>query len=305
MTTVDTAPQTDIHLDTTRKHDFAFLFDVRDGNPNGDPDAGGMPRVDPETMQGLVTDVAIKRKIRNMVALLGEGKPGYDIYVEAGVALNAQHRRAYTELGLREADDSKKYKPPAADQQKAQEWMCRTFFDVRMFGAVMSTGKALCGRVQGPVQITFSRTVDPVLSQEHGLTRVTQTTEEDITKGQTTEMGNKHAIPYGLYLGHGHFSAPLASRTGVSPTDLETLWQAFTLMLEHDRAAGRGEMSMRGLYIFSHANAFGSAPAQALFDRIKIPPIADRKPPRSFADYQVDINTDNLPPGVKLTKLIG
>ena len=198
-----------MHLDPARKHDFVFLFDVRDGNPNGDPDAGGMPRTDPETQQGLVTDVAIKRKIRNMVALLGEGKPGYDIYVEAGVALNAQHKRAYAALGLKAGDG--KNKPAPADQAAAQRWMCETFYDVRMFGAVMSTGNAPCGRVQGPLQISFSRSVGPVLSQEHGLTRVTQTREEDIAKGETTEMGAKHAIPYGLYVGYGHFSAPLAA----------------------------------------------------------------------------------------------
>ena len=304
MTTTEPTTQLGVHLDPARKHDFAFLFDVRDGNPNGDPDAGGMPRIDPETMQGLVTDVAIKRKIRNMVALLGEGKPGYDIYVEAGVALNAQHQRAYLAHGLKEAD-GKKYKPPAADQQKAQQWMCQTFFDVRMFGAMMATGKALCGRVQGPVQVTFSRSIDPVLSQEHGLTRITQTTQEDIDKGETTEMGNKHTIPYGLYLGYGHFSAPLATRTGVSADDLQMLWQAFTLMLEHDRAAGRGEMTMRGLYVFSHADRFGSAPAQALFGRIKITHVADGKPLRSFDDYHIEIDTDVLPPGVTLTKVIG
>ena len=194
-----------------------------------------MPRIDPETMQGLVTDVAIKRKIRNMVALLGEGKPGYDIYVEAGVALNAQHERAYAALGL-QAERSAK----SADQDQARQWMCQTFYDVRMFGAVMTTGKALCGRVQGPVQISFSRSVGPVLAQEHGLTRVTQTRQEDIDKGESTEMGSKHAIPYGLYLGYGHFSAPLARRTGVSAADLEMLWRAFTLMFEHDRAARPG-----------------------------------------------------------------
>ena len=225
MTTTSTETQTQLaaHLDPARKHDFAFLFDVRDGNPNGDPDAGGMPRLDPETMQGLVTDVAVKRKIRNMVALLGEGEPGYDIYVEAGVALNAQHERAYTALGLKPGPVK------AADQEQARQWMCQTFFDVRMFGAVMTTGKALCGRVQGPVQITFSRSIDPVLPQEHGLTRVTQTRQDDIDKGESTEMGNKHAIPYGLYCGYGHFSAPLAKRTGVTTADLEMLWRAFMI----------------------------------------------------------------------------
>ena len=295
-TSTDNATQLTAHLDPARKHDFVFLFDVRDGNPNGDPDAGGMPRLDPETMQGLVTDVAIKRKIRNMVTLLGEDKPGYDIYVEAGVALNAQHERAYTALSLKPGTVK------AADQEQARQWMCQTFFDVRMFGAVMTTGKALCGRVQGPVQVTFSRSIDPVLAQEHGLTRVTQTRQADIDKGESTEMGNKYAIPYGLYLGYGHFSAPLAKRTGVTTTDLEMLWRAFTLMFEHDHAAGRGEVTLRGLYIFTHADAFGSAPAHELFDRITITRASDG-PPRSFADYQVQIVDENLPTGITLTRL--
>lgn len=306
MTTTSTATQTQVHFDPARKHDFVFVFDVRDGNPNGDPDAGGMPRLDPETMQGLVTDVAIKRKLRNMVDLLGEGQPGYDIYVEAGVALNAQHKRAYTALGLRESDGKPKgYRPPPPDQAKAQQWMCQTFFDVRMFGAVMSTGTALCGRVQGPLQITFSRSVDRVLSQEHGLTRITQTTEEDINKGETTEMGNKHAIPYGLYVGHGHFSAPLARRTGVTLADLEMLWRAFTLMFEHDRAAGRGEITLRGLYVFSHTDAFGSAPAQTLFDLVKVTRVRDDQPPRAFSDYHVVVDDSNMPAGVTLTRVVG
>lgn len=303
MTTTEPQAGLAAHLDPQRKQDFVFHFDVRDGNPNGDPDAGGMPRTDPETQQGLVTDVAIKRKLRNMVALLGEGKPGYDIYVEAGVALNAQHRRAYASLGLKESD--KQHKPSPADQAAAQRWMCETFYDVRMFGAVMSTGNAPCGRVQGPLQVSFSRSVSPVLSQEHGLTRVTQTREEDIAKGETTEMGAKHAVPYGLYVGYGHFSAPLAARTGVTTQDLGMLWRAFTLMLEHDRASTRGEMTLRGLYVFSHSDKFGSAPAQALFDRIKVTP-AGQQPPRSYADYIVTLPTaDELPAGVILTSLSG
>jgi CRISPR-associated protein Csd2 len=302
MTTATPETQIAPHLDPGRKQDFVFLFDVRDGNPNGDPDAGGMPRIDPETQHGLVTDVAIKRKLRNMVALLGEGKPGYDIYVEAGVALNAQHRRAYAELGLREKDGSK-YTPPHADQEKAQQWMCKTFFDVRMFGAVMSTGNALCGRVQGPVQLTFSRSVSPVFSQEHGLTRVTQTREADIEKGESTEMGTKHAVPYGLYRGFGHFSAPLAARTGVTSDDLAMLWRAFTLMFEHDRSASRGEMTLRGLYEFTHADRFGSAPAQDLLERISVEP--RQEPPRSFTDYTVTVPGGGFPPGVTLTPLVG
>jgi CRISPR-associated protein Csd2 len=183
--------------------------------------------------------------------------------------------------------------------------MCQTFFDVRMFGAVMTTGKALCGRVQGPVQVSFSRSAGPVLAQEHALTRVTQTRQEDIDKGESTEMGNKHAIPYGLYLGYGHFSAPLARRTGVSAADLEMLWRAFTLMFEHDRAAGRGEITLRGLYVFTHADAFGSTPAQALFDRITATPVPKDGPPRTFADYQVQIDVGDLPGGVTLTRITG
>jgi CRISPR-associated protein Csd2 len=264
-----------------------------------DPDAGGMPRTDPETQQGLVTDVAIKRKLRNMVALLGEGKPGYDIYVEAGVALNAQHKRAYSALGLKEG--AGKNKPSPTDQASAQRWMCQTFYDVRMFGAVMSTGTSPCGRVQGPLQVSFSRSVDPVLSQEHGLTRVTQTREEDIARGETTEMGAKHAIPYGLYVGYGHFSAPLAGRTGVTSQDLEMLWRAFTLMFEHDRASTRGEMTLRGLYVFSHADKFGSAPAQSLFERIQVAPVG-QGPARSYADYKVELpGASELPTGVSFT----
>lgn len=303
MTTAETQTAATVHLDPARKHDFVFHFDVRDGNPNGDPDAGGMPRTDPETQQGLVTDVAIKRKIRNMVDLLGEGKPGYDIYVEAGVALNAQHKRAYATLGLKPGEG--KNKPSPADQATAQRWMCETFYDVRMFGAVMSTGTAPCGRVQGPLQVSFSRSVSPVLSQEHGLTRVTQTREEDIAKGETTEMGAKHAVPYGLYVGYGHFSAPLAARTGVTSQDLATLWRAFTLMFEHDRASTRGEMTLRGLYVFTHADRFGVAPAQALFDRITVSPVG-QQPPRSYADYRVSLPGEgDLPDGVTLTRVCG
>ncbi|WP_245966399.1 type I-C CRISPR-associated protein Cas7/Csd2 [Sphaerisporangium album] len=264
------------HLDPARKHDFVYLFDVRDGNPNGDPDAGGMPRTDPETGQGLVTDVAIKRKIRNTVALLQEGVAGYDIYVEAGVALNAQHERAYAALNL----DPKQRRKSEAE---AQQWMCQTFYDVRMFGAVMSTGTKPCGRVQGPMQLTFSRSIHSVLPQEHGITRVTQTRQDDIDKGESTEMGNKHMIPYGLYLGYGHFSAPLARRTGVDGQDLDTFWRALTLMFEHDRASTRGEMALRGLYVFSHDDSFGRAPAHTLFDRIQVS--TDKTAPRSFSDY--------------------
>ncbi|WP_066361055.1 type I-C CRISPR-associated protein Cas7/Csd2 [Herbidospora mongoliensis] len=284
----------DIHLDPTRKHDFVFYFDIHDGNPNGDPDAAGMPRTDPETMQGLVTDVAIKRKIRNMITLLGEGKPGYDIYVEAGVSLNSQHERSYAELGL---TDGK------ASEISAQQWMCQTFYDVRMFGAVMTTGKKTAGRVRGPLQLTFSRSIHPVLPQEHGITRVTRTREDD---SKETEMGGKHAIAYGLYRGLGHFSAPLAARTGVTSEDLSMLWKALTFMFEHDRASGRAQMALRGLYVFTHADAFGTVPAHVLTDAITSTlVIPDGQPVRDFNNYRIDIDEAVIPDGVTLARIVG
>ncbi|POM27787.1 CRISPR-associated protein,Cds2-type subtype I-C/DVULG [Actinomadura rubteroloni] len=285
------------HLDPARKHDFVLLFDVRDGNPNGDPDAGGLPRTDPETGEGLVTDVAVKRKIRNMISLLKEGTPGYDIYVEAGVSLNSQHERAYTALKL----DAKKKKDAIL---AAQRWMCETFFDVRMFGAVMSTGTQQAGRVQGPVQLTFARSVDPVFPAEHSITRVTQTKTEHIDKGETTEMGNKRTIPYGLYVGYGHFSAPLAKKTGVTSDDLAVLWRSMQLMFEHDRASSRGEMALRGLHVFTHSDAFGNAPAHELFELMSVrAQVAG--PPRSFSDYQVKLDESGIPDGVTYTRVVG
>lgn len=287
-----------VACDTARKHDFVLVMDVRDGNPNGDPDAGGMPRIDPETMQGLITDVALKRKIRNAVALIAEARPGYEIYVEAGVALNAHHERAY-----REATPGDGKKVTAAD---AQRWMCANFFDVRMFGAVMTTGERekSAGRVQGPVQLTFARSVNPINPVENGITRVTQTRQADIEQGQTTEMGSKHTVPYGLYVGYGHVSAPYAKRTGVSAQDLEVLWQATTVMFDHDRSATRGEMALRGLYVFSHDDPLGRVPAHALFEAVTAKKITDG-PPREFGNYKIEIDESALPDGVTLSRLVG
>ncbi|GHE80353.1 type I-C CRISPR-associated protein Cas7/Csd2 [Streptomyces spiralis] len=285
------------HLDPNRKMDFVFLLEARDSNPNGDPDAGGMPRTDPVSGQGLITDVALKRKIRNTVALLNqeEKKPGYDIYVESGVALNSQHERAYAADAL----------GPDASQLDAQQWMCRAFFDVRMFGAVMTTGQKnrQAGRVRGPVQLTFSRSVDPITPLEFGITRVTPTKPEDLAK-KDTEMGSKHIVPYGLYRGEGHFSAPLAASTGVTSDDLAIFWRAFTLMFDHDRAAARGELNLRGLYVFVHDDKFGNAPARQLLDRVTVKGPGDATA-RSFSDYQVDVHDADLPKGVTLTTLIG
>ncbi|WP_411140938.1 type I-C CRISPR-associated protein Cas7/Csd2 [Streptomyces sp. x-80] len=297
----------DAHLDPARKHDFVFLIEAVDSNPNGDPDNGGIPRTDPITGQGLITDVAIKRKIRNTIALINsiENKPGYEIYVEAGTALNAQHERAYADT--------------ATDKQSAQAWMCTTFFDVRMFGAVMSTGKRdkRAGRVQGPVQIGFARSIDPVTPFDIGITRVTPTKQEDVDawnnsqdgedgkrKGKETEMGSKHVVPYGLYKGTGHFSAPLATKTGVTSDDLAAFWRAFTLMFEHDRAAARTGLALRGLYVFTHDDAFGRAPAHTLFERVAVKPRGDASA-RSFTDYgTIDVQDTGLPPGLTLTTLI-
>ncbi|NJP64805.1 type I-C CRISPR-associated protein Cas7/Csd2 [Streptomyces spiramenti] len=302
------------HLDPTRKHDFVFLIEAVDSNPNGDPDNGGIPRTDPVTGQGLITDVAIKRKIRNAVAMINdyEETPGNHIYVEAGVALNAQHERAYTDGA-------------ATDTKSAQAWMCRNFFDVRMFGAVMTTGKRdrWAGRVQGPVQIGFARSIDPVTPFDIGITRLTPTRQEDVdawnkpepdskdkgekkkTKentGKETEMGSKHIVPYGLYKGTGHFSAPLAKKTGVTTDDLATFWRAFTLMFEHDRAAARAGLALRGLHIFTHDDAFGRAPAHELADLIEITGRADATA-RSLDDYKLTTPA-TLPPGITLTTLL-
>ncbi|NEE61144.1 hypothetical protein EES47_13815 [Streptomyces sp. ADI98-12] len=298
----------DAHLDPTRKHDFVFLIEAIDSNPNGDPDNAGMPRTDLVSGQGLITDVAIKRKIRNTVALINtlEPREGREIYVEAGTALNSQHERAYT--------DSK-----VTDQKSAQEWMCRNFFDVRMFGAVMTTGKRTkqAGRVQGPVQIGFSRTIDPITPLDIGITRVTPTKEEDVkawrerseaddsdTKGKETEMGSKYVVPYALYRGTGHFSAPLAHRTGVTSDDLALFWRAFEIMLEHDRAAARASLALRGLYVFTHDDAFGRAPSHELFDRITVKARGDVNA-RTFTDYgTVEVRDTDLPPGIALTTLL-
>ncbi|MEV8351935.1 type I-C CRISPR-associated protein Cas7/Csd2 [Streptomyces niveus] len=296
------------HLDPARKHDFVFLIEAADSNPNGDPDNGGLPRTDPVSGHGLITDVAIKRKIRNTVALINSHEPreGNEIYVEAGTALNSQHERAYT-TGA------------ANDQKTAQEWMCSNFFDVRMFGAVMTTGKRdkQAGRVQGPVQIGFSRSIDRITPLDIGITRVTPTKEEDVkawneraesasseTKGKETEMGSKHVVPYALYRGTGHFSAPLARRTGVTTEDLTLFWRAFAIMLEHDRAAARANLALRGLYVFTHDDAFGRAPSHELFERITVK-ARDDVAARSFSDYgTVEVRDTDLPAGVTLTTLV-
>lgn len=288
------------------RYDFVLLFDVKDGNPNGDPDAGNLPRLDAETGHGLVTDVALKRKVRNFVGLVKGEQPPYEIYVKEKAILNNQHKRAYVGIGredLLAGNDKKRKGGDAVDD--ARRWMCRNFFDVRTFGAVMSTG-INCGQVRGPIQLTFARSIDPIVASEHSITRMAVATEAEAEKqdGDNRTMGRKHTVPYGLYMAHGFVSSFLAKQTGFSEDDLELLWQALAQMFEHDRSAARGEMTTRGLYVFKHDSELGNAPAHALFDRIQ-PKRKDKvSVPRSFSDYDVVVNEADMPPGVNLLRKV-
>lgn len=282
-----------IHTDPTKKHDFVLLFDVTDGNPNGDPDAGNLPRVDPETMHGLVTDGALKRKVRDFVALHREGEERFKIYVEQGVVLDQQQQRAYTALeekGVKKEDKVR----------LGQQWMCENFFDVRLFGAVMSLKNANCGQVRGPVQITFARSADPVVPLTATITRVARSKADG--KEEYAQIGRKSFVPYGLYVAHGFFSPHLAAKTGVDEGDLEELWLALTKMFEHDRSATRGMMATRGLYVFTHDSPLGDHPAHDLFDLVEVKSRAAGAP-RSFADYEVSVAEPPAP--VTLTRVLG
>lgn len=294
------------------RHDFLFLFDVQDGNPNGDPDAGNMPRVDPETMQGLVTDVCIKRKIRDFVDLAKGDEERFKIYVQnKGIALNEMHQRAYTARGLKSTGT----KQSRDDVQSVRAWMCENFFDIRMFGAVMTT-EVNCGQVRGPIQFTFGRSVDAISPLDVSITRVAITKADDTKvvegesegekgKGKTTEMGRKAVLPYGLYMARGFFSPKFAKDTGVTSEDLELLWTALVNMWDQDRSAARGFMSLRGLYVFTHENPLGNAPAQSLFERVSAKRKDGVEAPRAFADYVIAVNDANLPEGVTLTRVMG
>ena len=310
----------------TNRYDFALLFDVKDGNPNGDPDAGNLPRMDAETGHGLVTDVSLKRKARNFVAMSKDqeqrdpqpGEKRFEIYVREKAILNLQNQRAYSALKLdaqpaeaatdevaeKKSPKEKKRKGGGDDVNKARDWMCQNFFDVRTFGAVMSTG-VNCGQVRGPVQLTFARSIDPIIAQEHSITRMAVATEAEAEKqeGDNRTMGRKHTVPYGLYMAHGFVSSFLAKQTGFSSDDLNLFWQALAQMFEHDRSAARGEMSTRGLYVFKHDSALGNAPAHSLFERIT-PKLKDGvSVPRLFSDYEVAVNEANMPAGVTLTRM--
>jgi CRISPR-associated protein Csd2 len=281
----------------THRYDFVLLFDVKNGNPNGDPDAGNSPRIDPETGHGLVSDVCIKRKIRNFICLAKAGAAGYDIYVKEKAILNEQHKRAYTAKGLNLEESDAKKKADAIEH--ARMWMCQTFFDIRMFGAVMSTN-VNCGQVRGPVQLAFGRSVDPITSLEQSITRMAVTTLEESKKqdGGNRTMGRKEIVPYALYVAHGFISPNFATDTGFSQSDLELLWQSLEMMFEQDRSAARGEMSTRKLIVFQHESMLGNAPAHTLFERVKITRKDQTKPARDFSDYAVTVDKSNPPQGI-------
>lgn len=286
------------------RYDFVILFDVENGNPNGDPDAGNMPRTDPETGCGLVTDVCLKRKIRNYVETAKEDAPGYRIYIKDQVPLNRSDAEALAYLGVQGDLKAAKKDDPALDG-KIRDFMCRNFYDIRTFGAVMTTfvkGALNCGQVRGPVQLSFARSVDPILPQEVTITRVAITTEADAEK-KGTEMGRKYIVPYGLYRAEGYVSANLARKTtGFSEEDLELLWQAILNMFENDHSAARGKMAVRELIVFRHDSELGNAPAYKLFDAVQVSRKEGVTVPRSYRDYTVTV-ADTLPAGVTCLRM--
>jgi CRISPR-associated protein Csd2 len=290
----------------TSRYDFVYMFDVQDGNPNGDPDAGSLPRMDSETGCGLVTDVCLKRKVRNYVTLAKGDKPPFEIYVKEKAILNRQHERAYAGIGVKfEPKENERPWKSGETVDVARAWMCRNFYDVRTFGAVMSTG-VNCGQVRGPVQLTFARSIDPILLTEHSITKMAVVSEAEAEKqdGGNRSMGRKSTIPYGLYLSHGFISAHLADQSGFNTEDLSLLWESLSNMFEHDRAAARGMMAARKLFIFKHDSALGNAPSNKLFDLITVMCKDKSKPARSFADYEVIVNREGLPKGVILEEKI-
>jgi CRISPR-associated protein Csd2 len=309
------------------RYEFVLLFDVDKGNPNGDPDAGNLPRIDPETNQGLVSDVSLKRKIRNYVDLARSGQDGFHIYVEEGAILNDKHRQAYRALRPDDPKVDKDAKLNPKDDAEAirlRDFMCKNFFDVRTFGAVMSTG-VNCGQVKGPVQMGFASSVEPIMPLEISITRMAATneaekkqraegSEETNERTDNRTMGRKHIVPYGLYRAHGFISAKFAERTGFSESDLDLLFEALTSMFDHDRSAARGEMASRKLIVFRHENALGNAPAHLLFDRVKVGRNVDGQyrtiderldnipPARKFVDYAIEIDRENLPAGIEVVE---
>ena len=296
------------------RYEFVILFDVENGNPNGDPDAGNMPRIDPESGLGLVTDVCLKRKIRNYVDMVKENEQGYKIYIKEDVPLNRSDKEACESMGIKEKEDKKvtealkklKKSDPDVDM-KLRDYMCNNFYDIRTFGAVMTTfvkAALNCGQVRGPVQIGFARSIDPIISQEVTITRVAITTEKD-AENKSTEMGRKSIVPYGLYRAEGYISANLARRiTGFSEDDLELLWDAIVNMFENDHSAARGKMAVRELIVFKHSKELGDCPAYKLFDAVEVEKNEGVEYPRKYQDYTVTIHNECIPESVEVKRMI-
>jgi CRISPR-associated protein Csd2 len=286
-------------LDPSVRHDALLLFDVTDGNPNGDPDAGNRPRTDDLTGHGLVTDVCLKRKVRDTITAAADtlGLPAerYQIFVQAGHALNTRLEESYSTQGIKLGS-----KPAGEQVAAARAWLSERYVDIRLFGAVLSSGQTLAlGQIRGPMQFGMARSYDPIQPTQHAITRVTQTRQADIDKGESTEMGNKWTVPYGLYRAEIHYSAMRGQQTGVTSSDLQVLMVCLQAMFDHDRTAARGVMCTRGLYVFSHSDAFGNAPAHQLLDRIQVQHLTEQsQPPRSFDDYKITIDDSDLPGGV-------
>ena len=288
------------------RYEFVVLFDVENGNPNGDPDAGNMPRIDPESNLGLVTEVCLKRKIRNYVETVKEGEEGYGIYIREDVPLNTSDKKALSYIGVEDLSDKGlkelKKNDPEADR-KIRDFMCRNFFDIRTFGAVMTTfvkASLNCGQVRGPVQIGFARSIDPIVSQELTITRVAITTEED-SLNKKTEMGRKNIVPYGLYRAEGFISANLARKvTGFSEEDLELLWEAIINMFEHDHSAARGKMAVRRLIVFKHSRELGDCPSYKLFDAVEVKRKEGVEFARQYSDYEIAIHREQIPESVEV-----
>jgi len=279
----------------SKRYDFVFFFDVKDGNPNGDPDAGNLPRIDAETGMGIVTDVCIKRKVRNYVTIVKQLKRPYDIFVKEKAVLNNLIKEA-----LEDKDVSKKEKGDKTEA--ARQWMCKNYYDIRTFGAVMTTGEN-AGQVRGPVQMTFGRSVEPIVALEHSITRIAKTTEERAEAGGA-EMGRKYTVPYGLYRTYGFVSAHLAEQTGFSQEDLNLFWKAMQEMFEHDRSAARGLMSTRKLIVFEHKDALGNKPAHELFSRVTWKRNSDeKKPARDFSDYEILLDGKLFPETFKIVSV--
>lgn len=281
------------------RYDFVLFFDVTDGNPNGDPDAGNLPRVDAETGMGLVTDVCLKRKVRNYVQIVKKAEKPFDIFIKEKAILNNEISKAH------EQEEVKAKKEKGEKTEAARVWMCKNYYDIRTFGAVMSTGEN-AGQVRGPIQLTFARSIDPIVSLEHSITRMAVATEAEAEKqsGDNRTMGRKYTVPYGLYRTNGFISAHLANQTGFNEDDLSLFWEALEKMFDQDRSAARGLMSVCKLVVFKHSTALGNAPAHKLFDTIKVERMDESKPARAFADYQITIDTSAIPAGVEVIEFV-